>query len=203
MRATRLTLAVLIGTGMLVIGGAGTALACSCAMATATDYADEANVIVTGTVTKIALPPEGPVISSGDPVTYTVAVERTFKGDPQSELTFTSARDGASCGLEGIQVDRRYTFFLYAGGQDQLFGSACSGTRPASESFDAKLARIAGPPVEATGDPTANGPSATASIDVGDDATVQPWVYAAVGGGVIILAAGVLGWRRLAQRARN
>jgi hypothetical protein len=191
MRAIRLIFVAAIGTGMLVIGGAGTALACSCAMAGAADYVDYADVVVTGTLTNIELPPEGPVISSGDPVTYTVQVERTFKGDPQSELTFTSARDGASCGLEGMQIDRRYTFFLNAGDGDRLFGSLCSGTRPASEPFDAKLARVAGPPVEAVADPTPRDPSAEAA----GDGSGPLWVYAALGG-VAALVGGADVWRR-------
>jgi hypothetical protein len=198
MRAIRLIFAAVIGTGMLVVGGAGTALACSCAMASTADYVDYADVVVTGTLTNIELPPEGPVISSGDPVTYTVQVEQTFKGDPQSELTFTSARYGASCGLEGMQVDRRYTFFLNGDG-DQLFGSLCSGTQPATGAFDVKLAHIAGPPVEAAGNLPPADPSAQAAVD-GDDATadsaIPAWVYAALAGGVVVLVGGLVGWRR-------
>jgi hypothetical protein len=206
MRAIRLILVVLVGAGMLVFGGSGTALACSCAMGGVDDYVGYADVVATGTLTDIEPPADGPVISSIDPVKYTVEVDRTFKGDPQPRLVFYSARFGASCGLEGMHADRRYTFFLTQGGE-RLTANLCGGTRPASDGFETKVARVTGPPIEAADppstDPSASGPGAEASIDIDDndanaanDSGVPLWVYAAIGGVVIIAAGGVLIWRR-------
>jgi hypothetical protein len=200
MRAIRLILVVLVGAGMLVFGGSGTALACSCAMGGVDDYVGYADVVATGTLTDIEPPADGPVISSIDPVKYTVDVERTFKGDPQPRLVFYSARFGASCGLEGMHADRRYTFFLTRGGLlsrggEHLTADLCGGTRPASDGFETKVARVTGPPIEA-GDPTPADPSASGP-------GVPLWVYAGIGGVGILAAGGVLIWRRSAQGSRD
>ena len=50
------------------------------------------------------------VISSGDPVFYTFDVDETFKGD-RGDGVVESVRDGATCGLEGMQVDQSYVVF--------------------------------------------------------------------------------------------
>jgi hypothetical protein len=211
MRAIRLTVAVLVGAGMMVFAGAGTAFACSCVVSTTADQVGYADVIVTGTLADIDAPDDGTVISSVDPVKYTVDVERTFKGDPQRSLVFSSARFGASCGLEGMQADRRYTFFLYHGdngGKDNgtaLFANLCGGTRPASDDFEARVAAVTGPPVEAAASPSAGSGEARAeaSIDRADESSVPTWAYAAVGGGVVVIVAGFLVWRRVSSQAAD
>jgi hypothetical protein len=212
MRAIRLTLVVLVGAGMLVFGGSGTALACSCAIGSVDDYLGYADVVATGTLTDIKPPTDGPVISSVDPVKYTVDVERTFKGEPQDRLVFYSARFGASCGLEGMHVDRRYTFFLTQGGE-RLTANLCGGTRLATDGFETKVASVTGPPVEAANpqaDPSTSDPGTEASIDVNDnadsaatDSAVPLWVYAAIGGAVILAGGGLLVRRRAAQPSRH
>ncbi len=113
-----MVLAAFLGCVGMVLGVAGPAAACSCVAASIEELVGYADVMVTGTLTRCAGPvAASQVMSSGDPVTYTVAVERVFKGDASGELELTSAMSGASCGLERMVVDRRYTFFLDAEGR--------------------------------------------------------------------------------------
>lgn len=193
-------LVLLLAGGVLVGVGAGPAFACSCALSTVRDHVGYADVIVIGTLTNIEDPPKKRIMSSGDPVTYTVAVDQTFKGEPSSEVLFTSAMSGATCGLEGLQADRRYAFFLNSAGKG-LDASLCGGTAPASLKLDAQIARWTGPPetpavapaVAAPGEVDAHESDAPSS----ESSSNLSWVLA--GGVAIILIAGAC----LVLRARS
>ena len=76
------------------------------------EFVDGADEIFAGTLTGMSGPPERGVVSSTDPITYTVAVDAVYRGDVGSVAFFESAMSGASCGLEGMTVDRRYLVFV-------------------------------------------------------------------------------------------
>lgn len=101
MRLLRLLLAVFVLASGLVVVTSGPALACSCAVGSTRDHLDGAHAVLTGTLVEIKDPPTKLFVSSTDPVTYTVTVDSVFKGDVGPDVVFTSARSGASCGLEG------------------------------------------------------------------------------------------------------
>jgi hypothetical protein len=190
MRAIRLTLAVLLGGGVLVFVVAGPAFACSCAVVSTKGYVGYADVIVTGTLIDMKDPPQQPIMSSGDPITYTVEVDRTFKGQPSGEVKFTSAMSGASCGLEGMKLDRRYTFFLNTGG-DGLTASLCGGTASANHGLETQIIRWTGPPATST-DVAPPAPSRvpdSADEDSPAQSAVPLWIVATAGGGIAVLAA--------------
>jgi len=200
MRALRLLLAGVLGALSLVVVTATPSFACSCAAASTEQYVDGADVVVTGTVADREPPPERPVMSSGDPVTYTVDVERRFKGDGQDPLQVLSAISGASCGLEGVRVGRRYVVFATVGRGGDLWASLCGGTAPWSADLEAGVVAATGPGTVA---PPSAAPAGTAgtSGDLPEEAEggfLAAPVALATGVGLALLA-GLL-WLRLLLR---
>ncbi len=179
-RTTRLLLVMMLACGMVVTVGSGPALACSCAMAQTPDYVDSSDTIVLGTLVDID-EPRGFVMSSSDPATYTVEVEAVFKGEAGRRVVFESAVSGASCGLEGMAVDRRYLFFLQDGG-DTRSASLCGGTAPASAALQAEVEAVTGPASPPTGEDD--------PLPAGD---LTGWLLGAAAAG-IALVGGVAFW---------
>ena len=209
MRAVRLLLAGVLGALSLVVLGAAPSFACSCAMAGTEQYVDGADAVFTGTVTDKEPPPQRPVMSSMDPVTYTFDVERAFKGDLSDPLPVLSASSGASCGLEGVRVGQRYVVFASESkrGDHDLWASLCGGTALWSADLEADVVAATGP-----------GTTPTVGVDVPDDVAAGGGTAAApevdaptadggflagpvalASGLALILLAGVL-WLRLLLR---
>jgi hypothetical protein len=118
----RISLAV-----MLVLIGAGNALACSCVGQSDAKYRRAADVIFAGTVTSSADPNPGPIISSADPITYTFAVERSAKGVVGATQEVVSARNGASCGCSFATGGRYVVYATLARGVP--WANLCGGSR--------------------------------------------------------------------------
>lgn len=107
--------------------------ACSCIQMTPELALANANVAFVGVVTNIADPNAGdPIISSGDPVFYTFAVEEPLKGATGSDLVVSSARDGASCGMT-FGLAQRWRIYAYADGSGSLATGICSGNELLAE----------------------------------------------------------------------
>ncbi len=157
-----MVVSAVLGAGALVlVVNSAPALACSCALGSTGDHVENADVIVTGTLTDAIDPPAAEVMSSDDPITYLVDVEKTFKGDASHQLEFTSAMSGASCGLEGMQVGDRYAFFLYPENKG-LEANLCGGTAPSTPKLERQIAHWTGPPREpAAGVEPASSPTST------------------------------------------
>ena len=150
MRPLRLVLlVVLLASGMLVTGGAGTAFACSCAYQRTPEFVGMADEIFAGTVVSMVDPPKQAIMSSTDPITYTVAVDAVYRGDVGVTAVFGSPMSGASCGLENIVVDRRYLVFLSTDGSERT-ASLCGGTAPATPRRLDAVERLTGPPAQPT-----------------------------------------------------
>lgn len=189
MRIARLLLATLLACGMLVTVGSGPALACSCVVGQTSDFVSSSDDIVAGTLVDIR-EPHGFVMSSGDPVTYVVDVDAVFRGDAGRSVVFTSAISGASCGLEGMVVDRRYVFFLDGEGGSRS-ASLCGGTAVASATLEAEVEALTGPASPPVGD---GDPLPTADL--------TGWFLGAAATGlslIAVVAAWVLQSRRLAK----
>ncbi len=125
-------LAALAASAGLVVLTALPAEACSCVGGGPAKYTRWADVVLVGTVTDIERtdPGGGAVQSSLDPVRYTVDEERLLKGSlgDADEVVVTSARDSASCGLDGIKVGTAYVVFASRTRDDGLTSGSCSGT---------------------------------------------------------------------------
>jgi len=146
-RWASIVLTVLVSSASLVTWGAGPALACSCAYQRTGEFAAAADEIFTGTLTAITEPPRTGVVSSTDPITYTVAVDAVYRGDVGPVASFESAMSGASCGLEGMAVDRRYLVFVSTDGPKRA-ATSCGGTAPARPARVDAVERLTGAPAD-------------------------------------------------------
>lgn len=156
MRLLRLVLAGLLVAALdavlLMTVGAAPASACSCAYAQPRQFVDGADEILAGTLVQVDQPSRGLFSSSSDPVSYTVAVDDVYRGTLGTEVEFESAQDGSSCGLEGMEVDRRYVVFLQTDGETRT-ASLCGGTALATDRLESAVARLAGAPTQPVGAP--------------------------------------------------
>lgn len=182
-------LTVLSSFGIVVTGGAGPALACSCAIQRIPEHVGYADEVFAGTLVNMVRPSQQGVWRSTDPVTYTVAVDAVYQGDVGSVAVFESAVSSASCGLEGMVVDRRYLVFTTMEGDVQT-ASLCSGTAPATPRRLSAVQRLLGAPTQpaavvedkdALSEPAAVAGSGVSSWAIGG----------ALVGGAALLAAGL------------
>jgi hypothetical protein len=161
-------------------------------MGSTQDHLDGAEVVLTGTLVEIEDPPKRLLVSSTDPVTYTVSVDSVFQGDVGRDVAFTSARSGASCGLEGMDVGLQYLLFLHREG-DGLSTSLCSGNVVASHANQAEVAAVTGPPRAPSPDATLGVP--TSGIDDAGPPLAPPlWVLGAGVAGLVGLVGSL--WAR-------
>ena len=188
MRAVWVVLGLVVSGLGMVLGVAGPAAACSCASVGLARYVEGADVVVTGILEDVEESGDGLFSSGPGRAEYHVTVESTYKGRATEELVFTSSGDGASCGVEGLDVTRRYTFFLSRSG-DGLTSSLCSGNRASAASVDRRVAAL-------TGEPTAPLPS-SAQDAAGAD---RDWWLPATGAVLTGLAAAVVLVRRRRTR---
>lgn len=100
--------------------------ACSCMQLGLGQALANADLAFTGVVTSVQDANAGnPIISSGDPITYTFAVAEVVKGPAMAEVILTSARDSASCGITFARAEK---WRIYANGDGAgLSTSICSG----------------------------------------------------------------------------
>jgi hypothetical protein len=220
--AAVLATVTLVSTG-LVVGAAGrTAWACSCAVLTEAEYADMADVVFAGTLTRIDTP-EGEKWSSTDPETYVFAVDSVFKGEAAEVQNVVTARDGASCGFEGMSPGGEFVVYARTdprGGPEgqpgDLYSGLCTGTGPWDGSaVPAEFTGPGSPPATATapptapptslpGDPAAAPPTISAAdVPPTDDGwSTNDWLLAAVVAVPLVALLG-LGMAQLAQRRRR
>ncbi|MEJ7794108.1 MAG: hypothetical protein WKF50_01015 [Nocardioides sp.] len=157
MKLVRLLLVTLCAAAGLVVFTQVPAVACSCVTAGAAQHVEWADTVFTGTLTDIEqTEPDGDAIQSSlDPASYTFEVDETFKGDAGDGVV-ESARSGASCGLEGMELDGTYVVFAGENKAGVLEANLCGGTAPATprlvEEVEAALA-----PATAPATPTATG----------------------------------------------
>lgn len=189
-----LLVVVAVVAALLVVPG-GAALACSCVGLTPGQAVADADVVLRGTVTDVAVPPRLPLSSSADPATYTVTVAEVFKGTAAATTYVQSAVSGASCGLEGIDPGREYILFAKARGE-ALWASLCGGTGRADAELVAGVVRATGdgvPPRVApqTQDPTPpEGPVRRLPGERNPAAGDTAWLVPLVGGSVLALLLG-------------
>jgi hypothetical protein len=102
------------------------ALACSCAVGTANEYFESADVVFVGTAVESNASPF--LSSSADPVEFTFTVDKQLKGErlPQP-VTVVTAASGASCGAE-FQIGERWRVFARSDGPS-LASGLCDGNR--------------------------------------------------------------------------
>ena len=141
MKTSRLVLALVAALSFLTLVPT-TAFACSCVAGSAEEYVDRADVVVSGRF--VARDQPGRIVSSLDPVTYTVEVDRVHKGTASAELEVLTAVSGASCGLEGVALDRHYLVYATYEGAE-LWVGLCGGTASATPQRLREVEAVTGP----------------------------------------------------------
>ncbi|MDQ4084493.1 MAG: hypothetical protein M3165_01615 [Actinomycetota bacterium] len=166
----------------------GTAYACSCVTADPAEFARNADVVVVGTIEGQRDPRRWwPMQSSGDPVSYTVRVDRVFKGRVGPVVVVGSVRDSATCGIE-VDIGGAYVVYADRDGSGDLRANSCGGTAEADALALAAAGRTLGPP--APPDP---------SIALPEPRTSLLWPVA----GIALAAAAVLTAAGAAARGRS
>lgn len=147
MKTLRLALAgLLAAVGLVLLAPATPSYACSCAISGPAQYVEYADTIFTGTLTAVeeAPPDEDGVISSMDPTVYTFEPDQVLEGDVASTAEVSSARYGASCGLEGLQSGETYLVFANDR-RGALEANLCGGTQPADDAIVDRVWELTGP----------------------------------------------------------
>ena len=135
----RRLLAALVLAGCGVVLGQLPAHACSCVQGSMQSHTKQASDVFTGTVSDVTRQRSGKLVT-----TYTVAVERVYKGDVRTATVQVSSTGSArSCALTDLQADRSYLFFVRADGSE-LSANSCGGTAPASSTTVTRVERLLG-----------------------------------------------------------
>lgn len=154
------------------------AWACSCVDLTTAQAMAHADVVLAGTLEEVAEPRGLSEPSSGAPAqSYRFAVSEVYEGSASATNWVGSAKDGASCGLEGLEPGREYVVFAQERG-DTLWASLCGGTGAATSGLVSEVEAVAGP----GRDPVSAG-SVGASAPTGEGA----WQVPLVGGLLLAL----------------
>jgi hypothetical protein len=164
------------------------AWACSCVAVTAAQAVDRAEVVMRGTLEHVAEPRGFSEPTTGAPArSYRFTVSRVYEGSAPTTAWVGSAKDGASCGLEGLEPGRAYVVVAKQRGE-ALWADLCGGTAPVATGLLADVEAVTGPgqgPVAAaTGASSAPVPGAAAPRREG------AWRVPLVGGLALALALG-------------
>lgn len=101
--------------------------ACSCYIPEFWDEWEEAEAVFIGTVAHIEYSPPAELMSSGDPITYTLRVQTMLKGSNVTELQVHSTREGC-----GAQFWEGESYMVYAHRQDNMLSTyLCNYNHPA------------------------------------------------------------------------
>lgn len=149
-----LGVAILLGAGLVMAGGAQRARACSCIGWTDAEAFANVDVVFQGTLQSND-PTEADSPATSGVVLLDFAVERVFKGEATERQTVLTPGDSSSCGFLG-QVGLDHLVFAARGetalievGDSDLTTNLCAGTRATSEdamipaSFGAGVAPLA------------------------------------------------------------
>ena len=198
MRSIRLLLAGVVAALAVVLFSPAPSYACSCAAAEpVSQYAEWADVVVVGRFEQRTEPDL--LFTSADPVVYTVSVDRVLEGSAGPTVEVLSPASGASCGLEGVELGRRYVVFashmtLEGEPSDALWSLLCGGTQPVSAELLGAIEAATGP-----GTPPDTGAAYSSTLSLTFDRPVGAgWAVpvALSGGAALALLTGGL-WLRL------
>jgi len=121
--------------------------ACSCIIQSTNEALEDSVAVFSGKVTKITEEhPTSPMISSEDPVTVEIQVDRVWKGPSEKTIKVTTASDEGTCGY-GFEMGKTYLVYSYEIQVDDplvLKVSLCSRTAPIADASE-DLSELGGP----------------------------------------------------------
>jgi len=187
------SLLLLLVVPLLVVVSGAPAGACLCVSATPAKYLSEADAVFSGEVLRRSGGRDG--LGS---VTYTVRVDRVFKGEVAAEQEVSSGAQSSACGID-LQARQRTVFFASSAGSASvpamLNTDRCSGTWEGGTAAGLGVGR---PPTGADAEHTTP-PVTTASADVQQDEGLPVLGLLGV---VPLLGLGALALRRRRAAAR-
>ena len=119
MMMRRLLLAFLVAAASLPVA-AGPSWACSCAGGTLEEYAESAEVVITGRVHSVRT---NDVRSRAE-----FRVSRVYKGNVGQWVEIATSAQGSACGYR-LKEDERYTLFGTEFDKDRVSTSLCAGNK--------------------------------------------------------------------------
>lgn len=199
---------VVVSVGIVLIGAAEPAGACSCAPWTDEEAIEHADAAFSGTLVEVSSTTEGGV-SSADPERFVFDVHDVFKGEVMETQTVVTPRSGASCGLE-ISGPGPHLVFAYddsqltpGAGEHELHSHLCSGTRALADG-DVPVDFVSRPPMSTESTPSSSEPSTESATPVADNGGIGPWMpVAMVAGALVLVAAAVWGLLRARTSSRS
>lgn len=187
-RLLLLTLLALSGAAVTLIGtGTPASAACDPKPGPLAGDLRQADVVFTGTVRSVQ---KG---AAGAPTTYLVAVQRSYQGRVESEVTVLTPATAKACGLQDVKVSQRW---LFAGTSSPtgILVESDEGSRPLSAAVSRQVRQVLGAgrapiPVDPTTEPVE-----VNLTRVADDDAREFWPLAAPGAivgvaGLVVLAA--------------
>lgn len=197
LRTARTLLGGLVLAGTAVLAVPGTAHACSCVSAGPRQYVEWADAVVWARVSDVQKP--APPVGEAH---YLLEVDRVYKGEVTRSAQVDSDVSGAACGLEGIESDRSYAFFLQ-GDRSPWSATLCGGTGSVDRD---RLEQVVG-----TGEGTGQAPQTDERSATAAGVAPQPggptrlpvstWSWAGVGAGVMACLVGCGAWALRHRRA--
>jgi len=195
-RLLLLTLLALSGAGIALLGtGAPASAVCDPKPGPLAGDLRQADVVFTGTVSSAQ---KG---AAGAPTTYTVAVQRSFHGRVESEVTVLTPATVKDCGLQGVTIGQRWLFVGTSSPTGVLVESD-EGSRPLTAAVTRQVREVLGAgraPIVV--DPTTEPLEVNYTRVTDDDATTfwplaAPGAIVGVAGLVVLAAARALGRRK-------
>lgn len=137
----RLLLVLAVTVGMLVLTPTPS-WACSCASQATSALVERADTIVDGTLVWTS--------TNGIERTYSLSIDRVFKGKAaQREKVLTQASE-AACGLGNLATDERYLFFIQGEHLGTMSTGLCDGSGPYDAALASQVEAITGAPTGPT-----------------------------------------------------
>ncbi|WP_183407750.1 hypothetical protein [Nocardioides marmoriginsengisoli] len=149
MAALRTLLVLAVAAGILVLTPSAS-WACSCAMVPTAASVKHAETVVDGTLKWVA--------SNGVETTYSVSVDKVYKGRAAAREKLVGPADEAACGLGSLATDERYLFFINGTHPGRMRVSLCGGTVPYDARTAAEIQAVTGVPRGPMAPPVVSGP---------------------------------------------
>lgn len=194
-----------IGIGIVSVGTAQPAGACSCATTSDAEAIGHADAAFAGSLVDVVTNTGEGLRSSSDPERFVFDVESVFKGEVAERQTVVTPEGGESCGLEiagpGPYLvfafdDSDLTFGAEAG---ELYSHLCSGTRALASGEVPVDFRATAP--ETTGNaPAPPDPGTESGIAAADDGGSELWIPVAVAAAALVLVLAAVSRHRAGAR---